>query len=144
MIYAKRAHTHEHDNEKHVHTHTHAEAMHAHAHGDETIHVHAHNKLIKKRVKNVTPWALFIIFLFGPCEPLIPLLMYPAATMNTSAVLMVTIAFGLTTIMTMVFAVSALYFGSKKIQHNALEKYSHALAGFAVLSCGIAVTFIGL
>ena len=50
-----------------------------HAHGDGTLreklqlhdgeHRHLHGSSA-----NVTPWALFIVFLFGPCEPLIPLM----------------------------------------------------------------------
>ena len=48
-----------------------------------------------------TPWALFIIFVFGPCEPLIPVLMYPAAHANWLAVTAVCLAFGLATIGTM-------------------------------------------
>src|SRR5688572_7766280 len=30
----------------------------------------------------MTPWVLFTIFLFGPCEPLIPMLMVPASQKN--------------------------------------------------------------
>ncbi|WP_462318828.1 sulfite exporter TauE/SafE family protein, partial [Marinilabilia sp.] len=48
-----------------------------------------------------TPWMLFIIFLLGPCEALIPLLMYPAAHESMSAVIMVTTVFSVATVGTM-------------------------------------------
>ncbi|MCK7525682.1 MAG: hypothetical protein MZV64_52785 [Ignavibacteriales bacterium] len=38
---------------------------------------------------NITPWVLFTIFVFGPCEPLIPLVMYPAARHSTAGVVLV-------------------------------------------------------
>ena len=38
-------------------------------------HSHVHAQL----PDNLTPWILFTIFVFGPCEPLIPLVMFPAA-----------------------------------------------------------------
>ena len=38
---------------------------------------------------SLTPWVLFTIFIFGPCEPLIPILMYPAVTQGVWAVLAV-------------------------------------------------------
>jgi hypothetical protein len=47
---------------------------------------------------NVTPWALFIIFILGPCEALIPLFMYPAAQNSNGVVIMVAIVFGLVTL----------------------------------------------
>ena len=31
------------------------------------------------RARSITPWALFVVFILGPCEPLIPFLMYPAS-----------------------------------------------------------------
>ena len=63
-------------NKKHSHSHMHIDGtkhIHNHSHNDEHVHVHA-----KKGLKELTPWVLFIIFILGPCEPLIPLIMYPA------------------------------------------------------------------
>ena len=47
---------------------------------------------------DVAPWILFTIFVFGPCEPLIPLVMYPAARHSMAGVALVAAAFGLVTI----------------------------------------------
>ncbi len=49
----------------------------------------------------MTPWVLFVIFLLGPCEALIPLLMFPAATESWATLFLVTGTFGLATVATM-------------------------------------------
>jgi len=85
-----------------------------------------------------------LIFVFGPCEPLIPLVMYPAAQHSTSGVIMVTAAFGLTTILTMLTIISLSAWGLSFVRLGALERYSHALAGGIILISGLAVQFLGL
>jgi sulfite exporter TauE/SafE len=123
-------HTHVHENgESHTHTHSHIND-HSHVHGDKS--------------HSMTPWILFIIFVFGPCEPLIPLVMYPAAEHNMTSVALVASIFGVTTIATMLAIVLAAYYGLSKISVPRLERYSHALAGLAILLCGVAVKFLGL
>ena len=60
-------------NKPHIHAHVHVDnTIHSHGHTHKKEHVHVH--LNKK--KNITPWILFTIFVFGPCEPLIPLLIF--------------------------------------------------------------------
>ncbi|OGS06926.1 MAG: hypothetical protein A2270_00630 [Elusimicrobia bacterium RIFOXYA12_FULL_51_18] len=125
---------------EHEHSHAHAgfRHIHTHAHAEEHAHVHDTKKA------NITPWILFTIFVFGPCEPLIPLLMYPAAKSSMSGVLAVTAVFALTTISTMMVMVLATLRGIELLPLRKVERYSHALSGFAVLMCGVAVTFMGL
>lgn len=86
-----------------------------------------------------TPWMLFLIFAFGPCEALIPMLMYPAAEANWAAVLAVVTAFGLATLATMIGAVLLMRLGLQSIRLPDWHHYSHAIAGGAVLACGLAV-----
>ncbi len=126
----------EHD---HKHTHQNGEE-HSHSHNHLTDHLHPHGS----RHNNVTPWVLFIIFVFGPCEPLIPLIMYPAAEHNVMSIVLVTLVFGLTTIAVMLIIVLGLYYGFSKIHLPKIEKYSHALAGLAILICGGLIKAIGL
>ena len=126
---------------KHAHEHVHQNGeFHSHTHSHIIDHAHVHTD----KPKSITPWVLFIIFIFGPCEPLIPLIMYPAAEHNMISVAMVTAVFGLTTIVTMLAMVLAAYYGLSKISIPGLERYSHALAGMAILVCGVAVKFLGL
>ena len=103
-------------------------------------HTHIHSS----KSGSLTPWVLFTIFIFGPCEPLIPLVMYPAAKGDMMNVVIVASVFGLTTISTMLGIVLASSYGLAKLPLGKLEKYSHALAGLAILLCGGAIKFLGL
>jgi hypothetical protein len=89
--------------------------------------------------ETLTPWILFTIFLFGPCEPLIPLVMYPAATGSLWGVAFVTTLFGLVTIATMCTIVAAMYAGAGMLPLAPLGRYGHAAAGVLILACGVAV-----
>ena len=129
-------------NKPHRHIHSHmddADHAHTHSHEDEHVHVHDENRKV-----NITPWVLFTIFVFGPCEPLIPLVMYPAAKNNFLGVLWVTIIFGTTTIIVMFSIVMISFFGIKLIPLGKVERYTHALAGVTILLCGLAIQFLGL
>jgi nickel/cobalt exporter len=115
----------------HEHVHSHEKAEHAHLHGEE-------------KKANITPWVLFTIFVFGPCEPLIPLVMYPAARHSTAGVALVAGAFGLVTIATMLVIITAASWGARFVRLGKLERYSHALAGLMIFVSGLAVQFLGL
>lgn len=91
----------------------------------------------------MTPWVLFTIFLFGPCEPLIPMLMYPASQANAGLVILVAAVFGLVTVGTMTIAVMGLLRGVSRVSLGPFQRFGHALAGLAVTGCGLAVK-IGL
>ena len=128
----KRKHSHSHfhiDGEKHVHEHDHHNE-HTHIHQDEMM--------------KTTPWILFLIFVFGPCEPLIPLLMYPAAESNISGAVLVSILFSVVTIGTMMSIVVVFKLGLNKINLKPIEKYSHLIAGTMIFFSGLAIQFLGL
>lgn len=91
------------------------------------------------RAAAMTPWILFTIFVFGPCEPLIPLLMYPGAELGWGSMLLVTAVFAVATIGTMLAIVTCAVLGLSPIRVSGMQRYSHALAGFALLSCGTAM-----
>ncbi len=126
----------------HTHFHIHEKNIvhsHEHIHSHEHTHVHQETK-----DKKLTPWVLFIIFIFGPCEALIPILMYPAATASTFSLILVTTVFGITTIATMLGIVLLSLYGLKTISFPSIERYSHAFAGFLIFGCGVAIIFLGL
>lgn len=104
-------------------------------------HKHRINSAGGKKNSSVTFWVLFIIFVLGPCEPLIPILMYPAFKNSVIGMSIVILAFGLTTIVTMSFMVYFLGKGFSLIPQRRLERYSHALAGLVILTCGLAIKF---
>jgi hypothetical protein len=120
----------------HRHIHLHDGDAHSHDHSHQQTHVHSHEP---SNVASLTPWILFTIFVFGPCEPLIPLLMYPAAESNTLGVVLVATVFGAVTIATMLAVVMMLVYGVARLPTAGLERWSHALAGAAILLCGVAI-----
>ncbi len=124
----------------HEHSHLHESQAHSHVHQ----HISEHPHINESNSARLTPIVLFIIFIFGPCEPLIPLIMYPAAKHNMLAVAVVASTFGAVTIVTMLALVLTSYYGLSKLSLGRAGRYSHALAGFALLLCGIAVKFLGL
>ncbi|VAW24063.1 hypothetical protein MNBD_BACTEROID01-2725 [hydrothermal vent metagenome] len=91
----------------------------------------------------LTPWILFIIFVFGPCEVLIPMLIFPAAEKNIAGVISVTVFFGITTILTMMMMVYLGHFGSSLVRLKPYEKYMHLVAGVVILISGIGMLFLG-
>ncbi len=92
----------------------------------------------------LTPWALFIAFLLGPCEPLIPVLMYPAATFDAAAVALVAGVFAAVTLATMLGVVLLGSAGVALLPLDGLERYGHAMAGGTIALCGIGIRFLGL
>ncbi len=129
-------------NKPHSHIHVHKDGIshdHSHTHTSEHLHVHQ-----EKAKANLTPWILFTIFVFGPCEPLIPILMYPAAQSSTSGMILVAGVFGATTISTMLTVVLLGSFGVNFLPLGKLERYAHALAGFIVFASGAGIKFLGL
>jgi len=132
-------------NQPHTHMHTHADGtVHAHPHSHHGEHAHVHVPPFapadSDREAPLTPWVLFTIFVFGPCEPLIPLLMVPAATGHWRGVAAIVGVFGAATIGTMLLVVGLGWAGLTRISLGRLERYTHALAGAALAACGLAVT----
>lgn len=123
---------------RHSHWHAHADGtVHCHEHDHHGEHAHVHAE--EERAGSLTPWILFTIFVFGPCEPLIPLLMYPAATMGPLTVALVAVTFAVFTIGTMLATVLVAYYGLSQVRLRGLERGSHALAGLALVACGAAI-----
>ena len=122
-------HRHLHDTGTHTHEHTHV-AQHSHAHMQEG--------------RCLTPWILFTIFVFGPCEPLIPILMYPAAKSSIAGLIMVTAVFSVVTVGTMLSIVMLSAWGVSFAPFGKLERYIHAMAGATLCLSGLAIQFLGL
>lgn len=130
----KHLHIHSHDSEKeNIHYHSHD-----HKHSNEHAHVH------HQEGKKITPWVLFIIFVFGPCEALIPVLMFPAATQSLLGIILVTTVFGIFTILTMITMVLIGLWGIELLPLHRLEKHVHSLAGLTIFLCGAGILFVGI
>src|SRR3989339_508519 len=121
-------------NKPHTHHHFHpedGEHVHEHIHRDRHTHIHS-----EKKLTSITPWALFTIFIFGPCEILIPLFMYPAAKSSLFDAVIVALVFGIVTISTMLAMVLASVKGFKFINFRGLERYVHVISGATIAICG--------
>ncbi|MFZ4455995.1 MAG: sulfite exporter TauE/SafE family protein [Bacteroidales bacterium] len=137
-------------NKPHTHSHFHFDGRtHTHVHTHFEEHTHFHSSVNEEyggkiKYKTLTPWLLFVIFVFGPCEPLIPLLMFPALQHSPLGVISVTFVFSIVTISTMLAVVLAMTRGLEFIKMEKFERYTHALAGGAIFFSGLAIQFWGL
>ena len=134
-------------NKKHTHVHMHEDGNpHEHVHSHHDAHMHVH-----EGKRNITPWVLFTIFIFGPCEPLIPILMYPAVRMpnamtgqNIVWLSLIVFLFAAATIGTMLAMVMISLRGLSFLPLKRIERYTHAVAGATILLCGVSIIFLGL
>ena len=128
-------------NRKHSHAHFHIGGeSHDHEHAHKVEHTHVHENDVVK----TTPWVLFLIFVFGPCEPLIPILMYPAAQNNIQGAVFVSLLFSAVTIATMMSVVMVFKLGFSWIDLKPVEKYNNLIAGTMIFLSGMAIQFLGL
>ncbi len=99
---------------------------------------HAGSKML-----NPIFWGLFIIFVVGPCEPLFFLLTYPSIAHNPLIISLLVGVFGLATIATMVTVVLTVSFGLKFSLGKQTMRFAPAMAGIMIISCGLAMKFLG-
>jgi nickel/cobalt exporter len=120
---------------------------HLHRHADGTVHAHeypgAHSHGSVSPA-TVTAWGLFVVFVLGPCEPLIPMLMVPAVDVGVAAITLVVLAFGLTTIGTMLLMVTVGYLGLSLPVFRRCEAHAHTIAGLAIAGSGLAIELLGI
>ena len=133
-------------NRPHTHAQFHGrEEEHEHEHAHVEDHAHAHTEPGKA---NITPWVLFTIFVLGPCEPLIPVLMYPAAKESVWGTVLVAGVFSAITIGTMMsvvlIATLGLNLNAVRRLSAPMERYMHAVAGGIICASGLAIQFLGL
>ncbi|MBN2342446.1 MAG: sulfite exporter TauE/SafE family protein [Deltaproteobacteria bacterium] len=107
------------------HHHSHS---HPHSHPHDSAHTHSR-----------TFWALFTIFILGPCEPLIPMLMFPAASHSIGAIVLVAAVFSAVTILTMIACVLLAYMGFELFEFKIVQRYVHAFSGFAIGASGLLI-----
>jgi len=117
---------------------------HSHNH---LIRLHSHDHIHDPKTGagiSLTPWILFAIFIFGPCEPLIPLFIYPAATTGWMGAWLVTTAFTAVTITSMLALVLAARFGLNWLPTQRLARYNHVLAGSTIALTGGMIQILGI
>lgn len=127
--------------EAHQHAHAHEDGTvhdHGHDHRGQHLHMHAANK---RGVAAAA--ALFIVFIFGPCEFLIAPVM-AAYQHGWGAVAFVAGTFAFATIATMLVTVTIGYVGLGLRRFVWLERHMHAIAGVTIALSGVAIEFLGV
>jgi sulfite exporter TauE/SafE len=125
----------------HSHPHPHPDGhVHAHGHTHAGEHVHVH----EDGTRRMTPWVVFVIFVLGPCEPMIPVIMYPAVKGSYFNLIVVTAIFGAVTVLSMLAVVLGASLGLRSVPLKPWDRYSHAMAGATLFLCGAAMKFLGL
>lgn len=144
----KRAHGHAHlhgDGRLHRHGH-----IHDNSEGHPPVHGHSHSHHEDPTSaepipwKGLTPWLLFLVFVLGPCEPLIPMFFASALAGNWGDVLLVTAGYLGATLIAMHLLVTVFWFGLSKVSLGPLERWGNAVAGLAILVAGMCMVFLGL
>lgn len=124
---------------RHTHWHAHADGrIHRHPHDHRGEHGHLHDG---RSSGALTSWGLFLVFVLGPCEPLIPLLLYAAGVGGRLGVSMVAVVFGIVTVSVMSGVVLLGVLGLSRLRLAPLERYGHAAAGLTLVACALALRF---
>ncbi|MBI3883366.1 MAG: hypothetical protein HY305_03900 [Sphingobacteriales bacterium] len=112
--------------------------------GSLYVFEHKHGEVVNRKERyKVTPWVMFIIFLLGPCEPMIPLLYFPAVENSWSGMLLLIGVYTFFTLLTMLAMVLLGYYGIAFVKTDKLERYMHALGGLTIFICGVGMVFMG-
>lgn len=112
--------------------------------GEIYVFEHKHGEAVYPRDRHaVTPWVMFIIFVLGPCEPMIPLLYFPAAKSSWAGMVTLIVVYTFFTLITMLVMVICGFFGVSFFKAGKSERYIHALSGMAIFFCGLGMVFMG-
>ena len=124
-------------NRPHRHAHDHADGhTHEHVHSHQRKHAHVHG------LKLSGLW-MFVIFVFGPCEALLPLIMVPGLQSNIPGVMLVIAAFSMATLLTMQVLILAGRYGFSLLRFQPLERHLHTLTGLTISLSAAGILFLG-
>ncbi len=125
---------------RHSHAHAHADGtVHHHDHDHRSEHLHAHGK-----GASLSVIGLFVVFVLGPCEVLIPMLMAPAFSHSWMVVVAVVAVFGASTLVTMLTIVTLGYYGMRWKGFDGMERHLHTISGAAIAASGLAIQVLGI
>jgi hypothetical protein len=96
-----------------------------------------------EKAKVVSYWTIFALVVFGPCEPLIPLI-FAGSAYGWPVVFMVFALFGISTIGMMLIQVHLATFGVSLIRSHWFEHASDVIAGGVIAVTGILIRVLGI
>jgi sulfite exporter TauE/SafE len=112
--------------------------------GSVYVYEHKNDEAVSPEERHVvTPWVMFLIFVLGPCEPMIPLLYFPAAKNSFGGMILLIIVYTVFTLIAMVVMVVLGYYGFSFLKTGKLERYVHVLGGVTIFICGAGMVFMG-
>ncbi len=114
-----------------------------HAYKKKATHTHHDVDGSGFKLARFSPFAILVIFIIGPCEPLIPILMYPAMTFSVAGMLLVTAVFAGVTMLTMLGAVLITSYGLARLRHFSMFRFGHTACGATISACGLAIIVLG-
>lgn len=91
-----------------------------------------------EKANTIISVVVFLIFAFGPVEPLIPLLMVPSSAYGLGAAFLVSMVFMAGTILTMLILVVGTLHGLKFVP-KIFQTHGHSLAGVTLAISGLAM-----
>jgi len=106
-------------------------------------HPHVSVQEVAKAYAAKRVWMLFAILVFGPCDPLIPL-MFVASQAGMATVWAISLVFSLVTVAMIVGQSTLSYAGLRLIHAPWMERYAHALAGLVIILTAVLVLLVGI
>lgn len=101
---------------------------------------HSHHT---EKARTVSYWTLFALIVFGPCEPLIPLI-FASSAFGWAEVFLVFATFGAATISVMLLQVHVAVLGASLVRAHWFERGSDVIAGGVIALTGICVKALGI
>lgn len=101
---------------------------------------HAHHL---DRVRKVSYWTLFTLIVFGPCEPLIPLI-FASTAFGWMTVFIVFMTFGVATVGMMLVQVHLAVLGVSLMRSHWFEHASDVIAGGVIALTGVFIRVLGV
>jgi hypothetical protein len=112
--------------------------------GSVYVYEHQHGQTVMPGERHkVTPWVMFLIFFLGPCEPMIPLLYFPAAKSSWSVMIVLIMVYTICTLCTMLVMVFLGHYGLGLLKVGKMERYMHPLGGLSIVACGLGMLILG-
>jgi nickel/cobalt exporter len=102
---------------------------------------HSHKKFTVH--KTLTVWTLVLIFVLGPCEPLIPI-MFLGIQYGWKEVWMLSFLFSTVTISMMLVQTIVAYKGLQFLLSEKFDHWAHATCGFVIACTGVLVMVLGI
>jgi hypothetical protein len=113
------------------------------ADGGIVVYAHRHGQAVApNNRRRLTPYILFVIFVLGPSEPMIPLLFAPGLKGSWAGVILLIACYTTATLATMVVMVLLVHFGAAS-RLRTWDRLGSHLSAMALVICGAGMLWLG-